>query len=460
MEMLMQKPQRIALAILLSVAGSKPVRAGAVDAYVKAQMQKLRIPGLSIAVVKNDKIIKAAGYGLANVETNTPATPETVYKIASLSKQFIAAAIMLLVQEHKLRLDEKVSEYLDDPPQSWKDITIRDLLTHTSGMPRDPAEYYPYSEHTLTEVIKSTYPMPLLFRPGEKWLYSNVGYYVLAEIIGKVSGEPWAKYISERLFVPAGMTSTRTTTNAIVPHRAAGYDRIDGRITNAENWIAVRPSGAFLSTVLDLANWDIFMDLHGPLSSSNQKLMRMPVTLNDGTSADYGFGWYVDSFLGRARIHHDGQFPGFRSDYERFIDDKLSVIILANSGDSSVESLALKVAGFYAPALKTPPFAVNVNLSNQTVKSGDKVTIDFAVKDRGKAAPRSVVEMEIWDVSNKPVNKQHKSNQDFKAGETRNYSFPWIPPKPGKYTISLGVYGLKWAPSYSWNQGMTILTVN
>jgi CubicO group peptidase (beta-lactamase class C family) len=336
-----------------------------IDLYVRDQMQKLHIPGISLAVVKNDRIVKTAGYGFANLETRTPATPQTVYKTASLSKQFIATAILLLVQQKKIGLDDSVSKYLDDAPSSWKPITIRHLLTHTSGIPSEPPAYHPYMEQPPDEVVKATYSLPLLFRPGEKWVHSNVGYYVLAEIIsnvsgdpwdGKVSGDPWDKFIANYLFVPAGMKTARTTTTvAIIPDRASGYDQADGETVNAENWIAVRPSGAFISSVVDLARWDIFSDLHSPLTPSNQKLMRTPATLNDGTAAHYGFGWYIDSYRGRARVHHDGIFPGFRADYERFEKDKVSVIILGNSGTADLEPLALKIVGFYLPLLKASP---------------------------------------------------------------------------------------------------------
>src|SRR5256885_5963067 len=249
-----------------------------VDDYVKKRMQEMHIPGLSLAVVKEGKIIKASGYGLANLETNTPATPETVYKTASLSKPFIAAAILQLMQEGRIGLDDKVSKYLDGSPDTWKEITIRHLLTHTSGIARDPSDYLSYNEQPVTDVIKSVYPVPLSFQPGEKWLYSNVGYYVLAEVITKVSGQAWNEFISERLLAPAHMTSTRTTTvKDIVPHRANGYQQRDNRMINAENWIAVRPSGAFLSTVLDLAKWDAFLHSESGLSASSHKLMWTPV---------------------------------------------------------------------------------------------------------------------------------------------------------------------------------------
>ena len=151
-------------------------------------MREMNIPGLSLAVLRDGKVIKTSGYGVANIETDTPATAETEYRIASLSKQFIAAAVLLLVQDGKIKLDDKASLYLDQPPAAWEDITLRQLLTHTSGISRDPADYHPYVQQPITDVIHAAYALPLSFQPGQGWLYSNVGYYILAEVITKASG--------------------------------------------------------------------------------------------------------------------------------------------------------------------------------------------------------------------------------------------------------------------------------
>ena len=432
-----------------------------VDAFIKDRMRELRIPGLSVVVIRNDKIIKEKGYGLADVETNTAATPQTVYKAASLSKQFIGAAIMLLVQDGKLQLDDRVGKFLDSVPDTWKDIDIRELLTHTSGIVRDPVDYDPYRAQPITDVIKSAYSLPLNSQPGEKWLYSNIGYYVLAEIITKASGKPWDQFIAERLFAPAGMVSTRTTTNtAIIPNRASGYTHSGNVLINAEDWIAVRPSGAFLTTVDDLAKWDAFLDTTSALTPSSRQQLWTRVKMKDQTSEDYGFGWYVHSFLGRTRIHHDGQFPGFRSDYERFPDDKLTVIILANSDNAGLESFALKLAGFYTPTLTPPPFVLTGDPRAVTGSTGKAIPISFTARDGGKAAPGSVIEFEIWDSSDKSVYKDHKSNESFAAGETRPYTFSWTPAKPGTYTVTLSAYGPGWTPSYAFKPKAIAITVN
>lgn len=433
--------------------------AAPVDDFIRSEMQKLGIPGLSVAVIKDRKIIKLAGYGSANLETGSPASPDTIYKIASLSKPFIASAMLILVEDNKIQLDDKVSQYLEGTPDSWRDITIRHALTHTSGIPRDPADYHPYQEQEPMAVIISAYALPLSFQPGEKFLYSNVGYYVLAQIIEKTTGGPWETFIADRMFKPASLQATQPLTTAVVPGRASGYDQANGKPTNAENWIAARPGAAFLSSVRDLAKWDIYLDTHKPLSPSSWEQIRTPPKFPDGRTGEYGLGWYVESYLGHARIHHDGQYPGFRSTWERFEDDKLTVIILANAGRPRVDSMALKVAGYYVAALAAPNFSTSLNLGTTSVDSGSQATISFTLR-AGKAAPKSVLEMEIWDSDNKPVNKQSKYGQDFAAGEIRNFDFTWTPKRPGRYWINLGVYGPKFTPNYSWSEHIGVLTVN
>ena len=302
----------IALLVLVLLVTAAPASADKVDDYIKQRMRKRQIPGLSLAVIKDGKLIKAEGYGLANVETKTPATPQTVYKIASISKPFLAAGIVLLVQDGKLRLDDKLSQYLDNSPGSWKDITIRHLLTHTAGLVEDPPGFEPFKAQPDAEVIKKAHSRALLFAPGERWSYSNLGYFILGEILTRVSGKPWSQFLSERLLHPAGMTATRTTTTTdLVPQRASGYEltRLFGTLRKAEDWVAVRPSGGLLSTVLDLAKWDAALSSDTILSAASREQMWTPVKLNNGTTHPYGLGWFVDKWQGHRRISHQGGLP-------------------------------------------------------------------------------------------------------------------------------------------------------
>src|SRR5687768_7462088 len=192
-------------ALILLVA-SAVVRADPTDDYVRAQMKAQNIPGLSIAVVKDGQVVKAAGYGLADRRLKIPATAETVYHAGSIGKQFVATGIMLLVQEGRVSVDDPISKYLQGIPSAWNGISIRHLLTHTSGMIREEPGLQPFKDRNQSEVVKTAYPLPLLFAPGQKWAYSNTGYALLGEIISAVTGRPWAEYISEKVFVPSGMS--------------------------------------------------------------------------------------------------------------------------------------------------------------------------------------------------------------------------------------------------------------
>lgn len=338
------------LALVLFLSATVVARADKTDDYIKAEMQRQRIPGLSLVIVKDGQIIKAEGYGLANIKLQIPAKPETVYKIASVSKQFIATGIMLLAQEGQLGVDDPISRYLEGTPATWKAITIRHLLTHTSGLVREAPGFDPFKIQSDADVIKTAYPLPLRFAPGEKWEYSNVGYFALAEIIRKVTGRPWSEYLSEKVFRPSGMNTTFTTnTKARVPNRALGYTDND-RLLNADEWRALRPSGAFLSTVLDLAKWDTVLNTDKVLSDSTRRQMWTPVTLNDGTSYPYGFGWQLASLRGRKLVHHGGGMTGFRAGFARFADDHLTIIVLMNLDDVDLDSIVRGVAAFYLPA--------------------------------------------------------------------------------------------------------------
>ncbi|MCI0621806.1 MAG: beta-lactamase family protein [Acidobacteria bacterium] len=237
-----QTTRKALIAIVLFLAATGVARADKTDDFIKAQMQEQNIPGLSLAVIKDGQIVKAEGYGLANIKLKMPARPETVYKIASVSKQFIATGIMLLVQEGQLGLDDPISEYLEGTPATWKEITIRHLLTHTSGIVREAPGFSSRKIQSDADVIKTAYSRPLRFAPGEKWEYCNVGYFALAGVIRKVSGQPWTEYLSEKVFKPSGMNTTYPTdTKVALPHRARGYVDND-KLRDAPEWLALRPS--------------------------------------------------------------------------------------------------------------------------------------------------------------------------------------------------------------------------
>jgi CubicO group peptidase (beta-lactamase class C family) len=333
--------------VALVLLAATVARADQIDDFIETEMQRQRIPGLSLAVVKDGEIIKAAGYGVADRKLKTPATPETVYKIASVSKQFIATGIMRLMQEHRIGLDEPISKYLEGTPPTWQAITIRHLLTHTSGLVRESPGFDPLKVQSDADVVKASYPLQLRFSPGEKWEYGNVAYYALAEIIRRVSGQPWTEYLTQQVFKPSGMLNTYpTNTKTPVSNPAKGYVDND-KLLDADEWTALRPSGAFISTVLDLAKWDSILYTDKILSESTRGQMWTPAKLNDGTSCRYGFGWMLDSFRGHRLVHHSGGMPGFRSEFARFVDDRLTIIFLTNLNDVDPGAILQGVSAFY-----------------------------------------------------------------------------------------------------------------
>jgi D-alanyl-D-alanine carboxypeptidase len=352
------------LVVLLAfVIAAAPARGQDVDELVKGWMEKHHVPAIAIAVIKDGSIAKMEAYGLADVEHGIAARPHTVFKIGSVSKQFIAAGIMLLVQDGRITVDDKVSKYLGGTPATWEAITLRHLLTHTSGLVREAPGFDPHKLQPDIDVIKTAYPLPPQFAPGERYEYSNLGYFVLAEVIQRGSGKPWADFLTERVLTPLGMTATRVTTLAdIVPHRARGYAWAGGTLRNEDDWPAVRPSGAFLSTALDMAKWEMALLEHGILSESAKKEMWTPVTLNGGRRFPYGFGWQLDDWpagspvpTGVPMIRHGGSMNGFRAGYSRWPSHRLTVIILTNLTSAPYEGLAANVAIRYVPALRASP---------------------------------------------------------------------------------------------------------
>jgi CubicO group peptidase (beta-lactamase class C family) len=393
-----------AFALILTAAVA--ARADKIDDYLKAEMQRLHIPGISVAVLKDGKIIKVEGYGLANVELNVPARPETVYKIGSVSKQFIASGIMVLIEDGRISLDDKISKFLEGTPDTWKEITIRHLLTHTSGIVREAPGFDPLKIQNDADVIKTAYPLPLRFAPGEKWEYCNVGYFTLAEIIRKVSGKPWGDYLKERLFSPLEMNATRTTTMSdLVENRANGYLWRNGKLQNADIYFALRPSGAFLSSVVDLAKWDAALYTDKTLKPSIRDQMWTPVKLNNGTTNPYGFGWQLEPVGGHRMVNHGGSLPGFRAEFARLIDDKLTVVVLSNSDNANASALAVAVAALYIPGLipervaaKVDPkifeayvgqYQPNPSTVLTVTREGDKLMVQQGSSEKRELVPES-----------------------------------------------------------------------
>lgn len=333
-----------------------PARADEVDDFVKAQVFERGIPGVSIAVVRDGQLVKAQGYGLANVELNAPATADTVYQSGSVGKQFTATLVMMLVEEGKLKLDESIRTYMPEAPATWQGITVRHLLSHTAGVSNKLYNDLDMrQDYTEEELFKRIVALPLDFQPGEKWSYSNCGYLTLGFLIHRVTGKFYGDLLQEKIFKPLGMTTARIISEAdIIPNRAAGYQLENGKMKNQE-WVSpslnTTADGSLYFTVRDLAKWDAALYTEKLLKKSSLDLMWTPVRLNSGKTQPYGFGWFVGDANGHRVIHHGGAWQGFTSDISRFVDDRLTVIVLTNRNASAPEAIGRGVAAFYVPEL-------------------------------------------------------------------------------------------------------------
>ena len=308
-----------------------------VDTLIKNAMERNNISVLSLAVVK-DGIIKCAGYGTADRENRIRAAPETAYHIGSVGKQFIATGIMLLVENRQLGLDDSAVRYLRGAPTEWSGITVRHLLTHTAGLRREPVGYDPDVDTPDADLIRNSYSRDLLFPPGRDYAYSNLGYFLLAELIRVVTGDRWSKFIESRVFAPAGLNMTRPTDRTDdLPRLAKGYRWRNGRWIPARRPVGLRPSGAFVSTVLDLAKWDQVLRTDQVLARASREPMWTRVPLSSGETSNYGFGWLLAPQRGRVlQVFHAGRprSGGFRAAMRRYLDEDLAVVVLTNSHDA------------------------------------------------------------------------------------------------------------------------------
>lgn len=324
-----------------------------VDEFIAAEMQKQHIPGLSLAVSKAGQIAYVKGYGLANVEHQVAVRPETVFQSGSVGKQFTATAVMMLVQDGRLALDDHIAKYFPDAPPHWQQITIRHLLTHTAGTTDYPDDFDFRRDYTEAELFKAAARVPLAFQPGEKFSYSNLGYVMLGLLVSKVTGKFYGEFLQERIFKPLGMATARIISEAdIVPNRAAGYRLVKGELKNQE-WVAptlnTTADGPLYLTALDMAKWDAALDTEKLLKKSSLAQMWTPLRLSSGVRHHYGFGWAMDNINGHRLIEHGGSWQGFKAHIARYTDDKLTIVVFANLAQARPADIAHGVAAIWNP---------------------------------------------------------------------------------------------------------------
>jgi CubicO group peptidase (beta-lactamase class C family) len=319
--------------------------------------------------VENGQPVFRRGYGVTDLRTRSPIDSHTDFRLASFTKQFTATCIMLLVHDGKLRYDDHLTDIFPDFPGYGKLITIRNLLNHTSGLPDYEdllMKQYPSTPEDKIPQILDAGVLKLVeqqtagqFPPGSKWQYSNSGYAVLAMVVEKVSGESFGRFLDDRIFAPLKMNKTLAYEKGKneVPHRAYGHTKQqDGswRETDQSPTSAVLGDGGIYTSTDDLEKWDRALRQHTLLSEAEMQAALTPVEptagptdFHTGKPVSYGFGWFLDPYYGHRRMHHDGETVGFRTTIQRFPEDRLTIIVLANRADADPEALALKVADLY-----------------------------------------------------------------------------------------------------------------
>jgi CubicO group peptidase (beta-lactamase class C family) len=334
--------------------GGADARAAQVDA-IFTEFTRPGSPGASVVVARDDSVVFARGYGLADVERGVAITPGTAFRLASVTKQFTAAAVLSLVEEGKLSLDDRLGDVLPGAPAYAGSVRVRHLLAHTSGVP----DYEPIlGTSTDGPQVKDRDVLTLLhqanklyFTPGTAWRYSNSGYALLALIVERASGESFARYLRHRIFDRAAMPTAVAHEDGVdtVVDRAYGYTSSAGswRRTDQNRTSAVLGDGGVYASAEELASWSAALDRDAVLTAASFAMSTTPVTLGSGEVTSYGFGWFLDEMQGHRRQRHEGDSIGFRTAIQRYPDQHLTVVVLVNRGAAPIDALSDAVAQIY-----------------------------------------------------------------------------------------------------------------
>jgi CubicO group peptidase (beta-lactamase class C family) len=371
--------------LLVSVLGTAAVSAQTVadvEALVSKAVETKGAPAIGVAVVRDGKVVLAKGYGVADAEGSVAANENTGFQIASVTKQFTAAAIMMLVEDGKLSLSDPLNKFVPDVPAKWGGVTVRQLLNQVSGIPNYTAvgKLVNTKTYTKAEILNLVRDVPPEFAPGAEWQYSNTNYFLLGMIIEKVSGKSYENFMRDRIFKPLGMTSTVINTsglkiaNAAVGHRnEAGAWKRGSADDPSQPWAA----GAIVSTPVDLAKWAAAQGDAKLLKKASWDEIWAPAKLTDGRPSNYGFGWGVDKLGEVTMLSHGGGIAGFNSHISRFPNDNLSVVVVANTNTRLAEQLALDIAGLYISKVASFLAAQRAAKSASTIADADPDTTKF-----------------------------------------------------------------------------------
>ncbi len=354
----------------VEISAGAPLDHAAIDRYVSVEMARQRIPGVALGIFREGNAVLAKGYGLSNVELGTPMTADSVLQSGSMGKSFVAVAIMMLVEEGKLHLDDSLVDYLPAGGANWRPIKIGNLLSHTSGLSSfdTPELQHPgglfdirqdFSENELVERIAS---LPIDFPAGQGWAYQNTNFVLLGALIRRITGQSYGDFFRERIFKPLGMNSSRIISDLdIVPNRSAGYEMVGGTLRN-QTWVSPTfnstADGAMYFTIRDLERWDRAFYGESLVSQKSLRQMWTPYPVAGISAAEgYGLGWRIAFVNGNRVIGHNGAWQGFATSFARYVDSGLTVVALTNldSAHSSPEVIVRAVAGLIDPKLQPPP---------------------------------------------------------------------------------------------------------
>jgi CubicO group peptidase (beta-lactamase class C family) len=348
------------LSSLSAGAAAPPSDLAAYADHLLANTYPADQPGAAALVVFDGQVILRKGFGMANLELGTPVSPDMVFELGSITKQFTAASVLLLQERGKLRVEDEITKYLPDFPMHGQKITVENLLTHTSGIPSYTGlpEWLPRVREEMkpADLIAMFKDKPLEFTPGERWAYDNSGYILLGAIIEKVSGKSYEQFVEEEIFQKLGMAHSRYGhAEEIVPLRASGYEKDDKGFHNARYLSMTQPyaAGSLMSTVDDLAIWDRALSSEALLKKASLDRMFTPVKIKSGLATHYGYGMGISELAGKRLLAHGGGIFGFTTIIARIPEERLLIVILSNNEASNPQpdALALRIA---AKALGQP----------------------------------------------------------------------------------------------------------
>jgi CubicO group peptidase (beta-lactamase class C family) len=311
------------------------------------------VPGASVVVISGGRVVVRRAYGMADLERRVAATPETDYRLASVSKQFTAMAVMLLAEGGKLRYDQPVGDFVPELPAASRSVTVRHLLNHTSGL-WDYEDLVPESrtaqldDRDVLELLASK--DSLYFSPGSQYRYSNSGYVLLGIIVARVSGMTFPEFLHTRIFRALGMGATvaHVEGSDTVPRRAYGYSPRGGAFVQTDQSVtsATLGDGGIYTNVDDMTRWDQALDGGSTalVDAATLELATTPPQLPAGADTQYGFGWFVDRYRGEKRWRHTGETSGFRNAIQRFPGRRLTVIVLTNRSSGEPGAIAERIA--------------------------------------------------------------------------------------------------------------------